>query len=103
MLLNYHIGRFVFSSLCVGDLMQLGLSGVRVAGFSLQHGQVGLLIFKYYNAAWSNKHKCYMIICPVCNVVVPWSLVAVLSSSLSSLLLSLSSKLYLLSHTGRII
>ena len=24
MLLNYHIGRFVFVSLCVGDLVRLG-------------------------------------------------------------------------------
>jgi len=30
MLLNYHIGHFVLGSLCVGDLMRLGLSGVRV-------------------------------------------------------------------------
>ena len=37
MLLNYHIGRLVLGSLCVGDLVRLGLSGVRVAGFSLQH------------------------------------------------------------------
>jgi hypothetical protein len=37
-LLNYHIGRFVLSSLCVGDLVWLGLRGVRVAGLSLQHG-----------------------------------------------------------------
>ena len=36
MLLNYHIGRFVLVSLCVGDLMRLGLSSTRVAGFSLQ-------------------------------------------------------------------
>ena len=35
MLLNYHIGRFVLGSLCVGDLVWLGLGGVRVAGFSL--------------------------------------------------------------------
>ena len=33
MLLNYHIGRFVLSSLCVGDLVRLVLSGVRFAGF----------------------------------------------------------------------
>jgi hypothetical protein len=26
-LLNYHIGRSVLSSLCVGDLVRLGLSG----------------------------------------------------------------------------
>ena len=32
MLLNYHIGRFVLSSLCVGDLVRLGLSSARVAG-----------------------------------------------------------------------
>ena len=37
MLLNYHIGRPVLSSLCVGDLVRLVLGGVRVAGFSLQH------------------------------------------------------------------
>ena len=35
MLLNYHIRRFVLSSLCVGDLVRLGLSSARVAGFSL--------------------------------------------------------------------
>jgi len=28
----------VLGSLCVGDLVRLGLSGVRAAGFSLQHG-----------------------------------------------------------------
>jgi len=39
-LLNYHICRFVLVSLCVGDLVRLGLSGVRVAGAAatnLQH------------------------------------------------------------------
>jgi hypothetical protein len=36
MLLNYHIGRFVLVSLCVGDLVRLGLSSIRVAGWSLQ-------------------------------------------------------------------
>jgi len=40
-LLNYHIGRFVLSSLCVGDMMRLGLSSARVAGFSLQHDRCG--------------------------------------------------------------
>ena len=38
MLLNYHIGRFVLSSLCVWDLVRLVLGGVRFAGWSLQHG-----------------------------------------------------------------
>ena len=38
MLLNYHIGRFFLGSLCVGDLVRLVLSSIRVAGFSLQHG-----------------------------------------------------------------
>jgi len=33
-LLNYHIGCFVLVSFCVGDLVRLGLSGVRVAGWS---------------------------------------------------------------------
>ena len=36
MLLNYHIGRFVLVSLCVGDLVRLGLSSILVAGFSLK-------------------------------------------------------------------
>jgi hypothetical protein len=30
MLMNYHIGRFVLVSLCVVDLVRLGLSSVRV-------------------------------------------------------------------------
>ena len=34
MLLNYHIGRLVLSSLCVGDLVRLVLGGVRFAGTS---------------------------------------------------------------------
>ena len=37
MLLNYHSGRLVLGSLCVGDLVRLGLSSVRVADFSLQN------------------------------------------------------------------
>ena len=37
MLMNYHIGRLVLSSLCVGDLVRLVLSGARFAGFSLQN------------------------------------------------------------------
>ena len=32
MLLNYHIGRFVLGSLCVADLVRLGLNSARVAG-----------------------------------------------------------------------
>ena len=32
MLLNYHIGRLVLSSLCVGALVRLVLSGARFAG-----------------------------------------------------------------------
>ena len=31
MLMNYHIGRLVLSSLCVGDLVRLVLGGVRFA------------------------------------------------------------------------
>ena len=36
MLLNYHIGRLVLSSMCVGDLVWLVLGGARFAGFSLR-------------------------------------------------------------------
>ena len=32
MLLNYNIRRFVLGSLCVGDLVRLGLSSARFAG-----------------------------------------------------------------------
>ena len=35
---EYHICCCVVGSLCVGDLVRLDLSGVRVAGFSLQNG-----------------------------------------------------------------
>ena len=50
MLLNYHIRRFVLGLLCVGDLVQLELSSVRVAGFSLQHGHYSNLkiVQKYH-------------------------------------------------------
>jgi len=34
MLSNYHIGRVVLGSMCVGVSVWLGWSGVRVAGFS---------------------------------------------------------------------
>jgi len=37
-MLNYHIGRIVLGSMCVGVLVWLGCSGIRAAGFSLQHG-----------------------------------------------------------------
>ena len=33
MLLNNHIGRFVLGSLCVGDSVWLGWSGIRFAGY----------------------------------------------------------------------
>ena len=34
MLLNYHVGRIVLGSMCVGDSVRLGWSGIRVAGRS---------------------------------------------------------------------
>ena len=34
LLLNYHIGRLVLTSLCAGDLEQLVLSGARISGWS---------------------------------------------------------------------
>jgi len=37
-MLNYHIGRIVLGSMCVGDSVWLGWRGIRVAGFRLQHG-----------------------------------------------------------------
>jgi len=37
-LLNCLIGRIVLGSMCVGVSVWLGWSGIRVAGFSLQHG-----------------------------------------------------------------
>ena len=37
-LLNYHIGRIFLCSICVGVAVWLGWSGIRVAGFNLQHG-----------------------------------------------------------------
>jgi len=37
-LLNDYIGRIFLGSMCVGVLVWLGWSGIRVADFSLQHG-----------------------------------------------------------------
>jgi len=37
-LLNYHIGRIVLGSMCVGVSVWLSWSDIHVAGFSLQHG-----------------------------------------------------------------
>ena len=34
-LLNYHIGRIVLVSMCVGVSLWLGWSGIRVAGFNV--------------------------------------------------------------------
>ena len=52
MLLNYHIGRLVLSSLCVGDLVRLVLNGARFAGRStMMHGPINInlvsLIFAF--------------------------------------------------------
>ena len=35
--MSYHIGRIVLGSMCVGVSVWLGWSGIRVAGFSLEH------------------------------------------------------------------
>ena len=35
MLLNYHIGRIVLGSKCVGNSVWLGWSGIRVASYSV--------------------------------------------------------------------
>jgi hypothetical protein len=44
MLLNYHVGRFILGSMCVGDSVWLGWSGIRVAGILLNYhiGQIVL-------------------------------------------------------------
>ena len=39
-LLNYHIGRIVLGSMCVGVSVWLGWNGIRIAGWSLLKGQV---------------------------------------------------------------
>jgi len=36
-LLNYHIGCIAPGSMCVGGLVWMGWSGIRVVGFSFQH------------------------------------------------------------------
>jgi len=42
-LLNYHIGRIVLGSMCVGDSVWFDWSGIRVAGCSLQPGHYSSL------------------------------------------------------------
>jgi hypothetical protein len=56
MLLNYHIGRFVLISLCVGDLVRVGLSSIRVAGCNTDTTQTqpqlsAIVSFPGYTAA----------------------------------------------------
>jgi len=41
-LLNYHIGRIVLGSMCVGISIWLGWSDIRVVGFSLQHEYINV-------------------------------------------------------------
>jgi len=53
-LLNYHIDRIVLGSMCVGVSVWLGSSGVRVAGFSLQHGH-------HSNPSTQNSRKLLMM------------------------------------------
>ena len=47
MLLNYHIGHFVLVSLCVGDLVWLGLSSIRVAGLKNKRPTLCHLLFYF--------------------------------------------------------
>ena len=58
-LLNYHIGRIVLGSMCVGVSVWLGWSGIRVAGLSsfacnysveLQHW----LYCSWFDVCWSS-------------------------------------------------
>ena len=44
--MNYHIGRLVLSSLCVGDLVRLVLSGARFAGWSTAFTSYVLNMFR---------------------------------------------------------
>ena len=43
-LLNYHIGRIVLVSMCVGVSVWLGWSGIRVAGFDVTYYFISLLM-----------------------------------------------------------
>ena len=56
MLLNYHIGRFVLGSLCVRDLVRLGLSGVCVAGFRCARGTIRTVHTTYAAALKTTNH-----------------------------------------------
>ena len=62
-LLNYHIGRIVLGSMCVGVSVWLGWSGIRVAGFSF--GVVGL---KWYPCC-----RLSFLMCSTCFGLYPSS------------------------------
>ena len=47
MLMNYHIGRLVLSSLCVGALVRLVLGGVRFAGFKNKNKTTDVVIHQH--------------------------------------------------------
>jgi hypothetical protein len=59
-LMNYHIGRLVLSSLCVGAMVRLVLGGVRSAGFSLQHGHYSNPATPnlQYTTNWEQNDRC---------------------------------------------
>jgi len=53
-LLNYPIGRFVLGSLCVGDLVRLGLSSIRVAGSNPAAPNLQHTTNREQNDRWGN-------------------------------------------------
>ena len=55
MLMNYHIGRLVLSSLCVGVFVRLVFGGVRFEGFSLVFVGLSFVNYEYCNDARSNE------------------------------------------------
>ena len=49
MLLNYHIGRLLLSSLCVGDLVRLILGGVRFAAAQRTENKTTAMVIQQHS------------------------------------------------------
>ena len=72
--MNYHIGRIVLGSMCVGVSVRLGWSGIRVAGFSLHHGGcVRLMLVRSIRRTPSQLHSLQQI--PTQHDMLPQHLV----------------------------
>ena len=79
MLLNYHIGHLVLSSLCVGDLVRLVLSGARFQAEAQIHflcaqhvSDINISIFRSLRLCLLNYHIGHLVLSSLCVGDLVW-------------------------------